>query len=174
MIFVGIDVAKDKHDCFIVNSDGEALYDVFTIQNNMDGFEDLFFKIKTSLFRRRMLRNYSYYTSPGRILQSGFYRGNWSEPSPTQGGRGRCPRPHGGCPRYSAHTTKKAGGPSHPGCLLKFYVLTTVCSPVPWSFSRGRGRQAPGCPACSAVPARWPQTAPPASPAYCRSPAGFP
>lgn len=48
MIYVGIDVARDKHDCFIVNSDGEVLYDVFTIQNNMDGFEDLFFKIKTS------------------------------------------------------------------------------------------------------------------------------
>ena len=48
MIYVGIDVAKDKHDCFIVNSDGKVLYDVFTIQNNMDGFEDLFFKIKTS------------------------------------------------------------------------------------------------------------------------------
>lgn len=48
MVYVGIDVAKDKHDCFIVNSDGEVLFDVFTIQNNMDGFEDLFFKIKTS------------------------------------------------------------------------------------------------------------------------------
>lgn len=47
MIYVGIDVAKDKHDCFIANSDGEVLYDVFTIQNNMDGFEDLLFKIKT-------------------------------------------------------------------------------------------------------------------------------
>ena len=48
MIYVGIDVAKDKHDCFIVNSDSEVLYDVFTIQNNMDGFEDLLFKIKTA------------------------------------------------------------------------------------------------------------------------------
>ena len=48
MVYVGIDVAKDKHDCFIVNSDGNVPYDVFTIQNNMDGFEDLFFKIKTS------------------------------------------------------------------------------------------------------------------------------
>lgn len=47
MIYVGIDVAKDKHDCFIVSSDGEVLFDVFTIQNNMDGFEDLLFKIKT-------------------------------------------------------------------------------------------------------------------------------
>ena len=48
MVYVGIDVAKDKHDCFIANSVGEVLYDVFTIQNNMDGFEDLFFKIKTA------------------------------------------------------------------------------------------------------------------------------
>ena len=47
MIYVGIDVAKDKHDCFIANSDGEVLYDVFTIQNNMDGFDDLLLKIKT-------------------------------------------------------------------------------------------------------------------------------
>lgn len=47
MVYVGIDIAKDKHDCFIVNSDGEVLYDVFTVQNNMDGFEDLLFKIKT-------------------------------------------------------------------------------------------------------------------------------
>ena len=48
MIFVGIDVAKDKHDCFIVNSNGEVLYDVFTIQNNMTGFKDLLCKIKTA------------------------------------------------------------------------------------------------------------------------------
>ena len=47
MIYVGIDIAKDKHDCFIVNSDGEVLYDVFTIANNMSGFEDLLFRIKT-------------------------------------------------------------------------------------------------------------------------------
>lgn len=48
MIYVGIDVAKDKHDCFITNSDGDVLYDVFTIQNDMNGFEDLLFKIKTA------------------------------------------------------------------------------------------------------------------------------
>ena len=48
MVYVGIDIAKDKHDCFIVNSDGEVLFDVFTIQNSMAGFEDLLFKIKTS------------------------------------------------------------------------------------------------------------------------------
>ena len=45
MIYVGIDVAKDKHDCFITDSDGEILFPVFTIQNNRDGFDDLFAKI---------------------------------------------------------------------------------------------------------------------------------
>ena len=47
MIFVGIDVSKDKHDCFIVNSDGEILFDTFTILNNMGGFDELFEKIKS-------------------------------------------------------------------------------------------------------------------------------
>ena len=47
MIYVGIDVAKDKHDCFITNSDGEVLFKAFTIQNNHDGFDDLFQKILT-------------------------------------------------------------------------------------------------------------------------------
>lgn len=41
MICVGIDVAKDKHDCFILNSEGEVLADVFTIPNNAEGFETL-------------------------------------------------------------------------------------------------------------------------------------
>ncbi len=38
MICVGIDVAKDKHDCFILSSEGEVLADVFTIPNNNEGF----------------------------------------------------------------------------------------------------------------------------------------
>ena len=45
MIYVGIDVAKDKHDCFITNSDGEVLFKAFTIANNLDGFNDLYQKI---------------------------------------------------------------------------------------------------------------------------------
>jgi|GEM_PF-2821766 len=37
MIYVGIDVAKDKHDCYITNSEGEALFSAFTIRIiNMD------------------------------------------------------------------------------------------------------------------------------------------
>ena len=47
MIFVGIDVAKDKHDCFITNSDGEVLFQVFTIQNNREGFDALFSRIQS-------------------------------------------------------------------------------------------------------------------------------
>ena len=41
-----IDVSKDKHDCFIVSSEGEVLADVFTIPNNMDGFRCLLQKIQ--------------------------------------------------------------------------------------------------------------------------------
>ena len=47
MIYVGIDVAKDKHDCFVTSSDGKVLFPVFTIQNNREGFDDLFSKIQS-------------------------------------------------------------------------------------------------------------------------------
>ena len=47
MIYVGIDVAKDKHDCFITNSDGEVLFKSFTIPNNREGFESLFQKVQS-------------------------------------------------------------------------------------------------------------------------------
>ena len=47
MIYVGIDVSKDKHDCTIVSSDREVLADVFTVQNNLDGFKLLFQRIKS-------------------------------------------------------------------------------------------------------------------------------
>lgn len=48
MIYVGIDIAKDKHDCFITNSDGEVLYKPFTITNNRKGYEDLYNRICSS------------------------------------------------------------------------------------------------------------------------------
>ena len=47
MVCVGIDVAKDKHDCFILSSEGEVLADVFTIANNRDGFETLLRTIRS-------------------------------------------------------------------------------------------------------------------------------
>ena len=47
MICVGIDVAKNKHDCFIINSEGEVLAEVFTIPNNREGFETLLQRIRS-------------------------------------------------------------------------------------------------------------------------------
>ena len=47
MICVGIDVAKDKHDCFILNSEGVVLADVFTIPNNLEGFHTLLNKLRS-------------------------------------------------------------------------------------------------------------------------------
>ena len=41
MICVGIDIAKDKRDCFILSSESEVLADVFTIPNNAEGFDAL-------------------------------------------------------------------------------------------------------------------------------------
>lgn len=46
MICVGIDVAKDKHDCFIISSEGVVLADVFTIPNDMTGFNCLLQRIR--------------------------------------------------------------------------------------------------------------------------------
>lgn len=46
-ILVGIDVAKDKHDCFFMNSEGEVLAKPFTIFNNKEGFYFLYEKIQS-------------------------------------------------------------------------------------------------------------------------------
>ena len=47
MIYVGIDVAKSKHDCFICNSDGDVLFKSFTIQNNREGYDLLLERIRS-------------------------------------------------------------------------------------------------------------------------------
>lgn len=47
MIIAAVDVAKDKHDCFITNSDGKVLFDAFTIPNSQEGFDDFFEKIRS-------------------------------------------------------------------------------------------------------------------------------
>ena len=47
IVSVGIDVSKDKHDCFIQNPESEVLAEVFTISNNMDGFRSLLEKIRS-------------------------------------------------------------------------------------------------------------------------------
>jgi len=38
MIYIGIDVAKDKHDCHIMRDDGEVLLDNATFANSREGF----------------------------------------------------------------------------------------------------------------------------------------
>ena len=38
MIYVGIDVAKDKHDCHIMRDDGEVVVDNYTFENSREGF----------------------------------------------------------------------------------------------------------------------------------------
>ena len=64
MIYVGIDIAKNKHDCFITNLDGEVLFKSFTISNNREGFETLFWcciiKVDT-LFSRILIYNHNQY-----------------------------------------------------------------------------------------------------------------
>ena len=42
MIYVGIDVAKDKHDCAIMNEKREVLVSSLTVQNNLEGFDSLY------------------------------------------------------------------------------------------------------------------------------------
>ncbi len=45
MIYVGIDVAKEKHDCFIISDEGEVIYEPFVIENNRHGFDTLYQRI---------------------------------------------------------------------------------------------------------------------------------
>ena len=42
MICVGIDVVKEKQDCFITNSHSEVLVNAFSFSNNVESFEFLF------------------------------------------------------------------------------------------------------------------------------------
>lgn len=41
MYFVGIDISKYKHDCFILSETGDVISNPFTITNNQDGFQML-------------------------------------------------------------------------------------------------------------------------------------
>ncbi len=46
MIYVGIDVAKDKHDCCILDDEGRKVYPIFTISNDKVGFDELYSRIE--------------------------------------------------------------------------------------------------------------------------------
>ena len=63
MILVGIDVAEDKHDCFIQTVDGKVLFKSFF--QSYEGFEELYVKILSCndadiKVRLEVTRHYSY------------------------------------------------------------------------------------------------------------------
>ena len=39
--FIGIDLAKYKHDCFIMDENGEVIRDSFSFNNDKEGFNTL-------------------------------------------------------------------------------------------------------------------------------------
>ncbi len=41
MFYAGIDVAMDKHDCVVLDSGGNIVFEVFTFENSRDGFKTL-------------------------------------------------------------------------------------------------------------------------------------
>lgn len=47
MYFVGIDISKFKHDCFITTESGEFVINSFSITNNNDGFQKLLSVLKS-------------------------------------------------------------------------------------------------------------------------------
>lgn len=49
MLYVGIDVAKSKHDCYIIDSDGVVHTDALTISNDRKGFDKLLKMIQNAL-----------------------------------------------------------------------------------------------------------------------------
>ena len=76
-VVVGIDVAKDKHDCFIMSAEGEVLEDVFTIPNTLEGFNLLLSKIRVCTGNQDKIKvgfeatgHYSYNLS-GFLLNNG-------------------------------------------------------------------------------------------------------
>ena len=57
MIYIGIDVAKYKHDCFVTNQDGEVLMSPFTISNTLDGFNELISRIYSITSNPKEIKN---------------------------------------------------------------------------------------------------------------------
>ncbi len=47
MYFIGIDIAKYKHDCFIMNETGQVIRDSFSIDNSQEGFNNLLDVLKS-------------------------------------------------------------------------------------------------------------------------------
>ena len=56
MIYVGIDVAKDKHDCHIMRDDGEVIVDNYTFENSREGFLSFDALVKRSKKRKEEVK----------------------------------------------------------------------------------------------------------------------
>ena len=56
MIYVGIDVAKDKHDCHIMRDDGEVIVDNYTFENSREGFLSFDELVKRSKKRKEEVK----------------------------------------------------------------------------------------------------------------------
>ena len=44
--FIGIDIAKYKHDCFVMDHNGEVIFNSFTFSNDKSGFNEFYSKIQ--------------------------------------------------------------------------------------------------------------------------------
>ena len=63
MTYVGIDVAKDKHDCYIANSNGEILADVFTMPVHF--LYSLYLPVYRSMTMQHLSQDSSLYAKAG-------------------------------------------------------------------------------------------------------------
>lgn len=54
MIYVGVDVAKEKHDCCILGADGEVLKEPFSFANDRKGFHELLIAIQTIMHEKSL------------------------------------------------------------------------------------------------------------------------
>ena len=78
MVCVGINVAKDKHNCFILSSEGRALANVFTIPNSVEGFQSFLEEISSyicpqdSITARLEATGHYSYNLLGFLLDSGL------------------------------------------------------------------------------------------------------
>ncbi len=82
MIYVGIDVAKEKQDCCILGPDGEVLKDSFTFANDRKGFNELLADILNALEDNPPDKVCAGLESTGHYCTNlvAFLRGNGFEP----------------------------------------------------------------------------------------------
>ena len=65
MYYVGIDISKYKHDCYIINSHGEVIANDLVVKNDADGFSKLLsvlYSLKSlTRLRDALVRQRSFY-----------------------------------------------------------------------------------------------------------------